>query len=310
MNNRFAAIRFFLLSIFLLLLSCVQPVRQKPPLQFRQAEKHNSMGIAAEARQKYSVAEAEFTEAYRLYSAVENYRGMVTALVNRSRLYRVQNDIAGTEKVLEQAVALMPHAPELEAEICFEMTKLALLKGDRDAAVYWSEKGVNKAANIDRARMLNLLAGSYFLQAEYVKAKETAESALKEGRLSADRREEANSLRLLGNIAFEEKRLHESQEGFAAALIIDKALALPGRISDDLRGLARTKAATGNLSSAADNYRRSASINVAERDFKRGAEDLEMLRKIYQETGNKEQLAATVELLEKVKSSLSNRQQR
>lgn len=290
--------------------ACAQTPKQKLPAQLQSAERHNLAGIAAESRQKFIAAESEFMEAYRLFSAVENYRGMVTSLVNSSRLYRRQGDTSRAEKVIKPAVDILPHATELEAEVCFEMTKLALARGDDDGAVIWANRGVNSAADIDRGRMLNLHALTYMQKADLPKAKEIAGSALKASRAATDRREEANSFRILGDIAYAGKGYRESLEMYAAALPIDKDMALSIRISDDLRGMARSIAASGDLESAAVYYQRSASVNMAARDFKRGADDLEMLRKVFERTDNRERLSEAAGLLEKITPSGSNPEHR
>lgn len=311
MNRFTAALRLIsALSICLLLAACAQTPRPKLPLPLQEAGQHNLKGIAAESRQKFTAAEAEFLEAYRLYSAVENYRGMVTVLVNCARLYRGQGDTAKTEMVLKQAVQLLPHTPFLETEVSFEMAKLSLAKGDHDAAINWVTRGLKSAAESDRGRMLNLLAMVHCLKNDLLHGKESAEAALKASRGVNDRREEANALRNLGDIAYAGNSFRVSLQMYEAALSIDKELALSLRISDDLRGIAKSSAASNDLEAAAVNYQRSASINMAERNFKRSVEDLDALRTVFERTNNRERLSETVELLEKVKNSRPKAEQR
>lgn len=298
------------LTVLLLFTACVQPVRQKSPLRLEQAERHNILGINAETRQMFDLADTEFTESYRLYSGVENYQGMVTALVNSSRLNRQRGDNAKAENAMKLALEILPQTPALEAEVCFEMTKLALANGNHDGAVIWAGRGVDSASEIDRGRMLNVSALAFMQKVDYPKAKELAGAALKASRVVVDRREESNALRLLGDIAYAGKNYRESLEMYAAALPIDKELALSTRISDDLRGIARSFAASENLESAAEHYQRSAAINLAERDFKRGAEDLEMLLRIFERTDNSERFFETAELLEKIKHTSTHGERR
>lgn len=298
---RYSRIGGGVITVMALITACAQTPKLKPPLQLEQAERHNLQGIAAESRQKFVAAESEFMESYRLYRSVEHYLGMGTALINSSRLYRRQGDYTNTEQVLKQAVGILSQTPELEAEICFEMTKLALAKGDLDAAAIWSARGVKSAAGPDRGRMLNLQAVTAIQQTAPFKAQNLAGLALTASRGSADRREEANALRILGDIAFTGNNFREAQEMYASALSIDKDLALSIRISDDLRGIARSYAAAGDLVPAADHYQRSAAINIAERDFNRGVADLEKLQQVLELANNRERLAEISELLEKIK---------
>lgn len=307
MNNSGAVCRIgFLGAALLLVTACAQTPRQKPPVPQQVAERHNLLGLAAESRQKYAAAETEFMEAYRGYRAIEQYHGMVTVLVNSSRLYRRMGNLAATDRVLAEAVALLSQTPALEAEVSFEMTKLALARGDNAAAVTWASRAVRTAAEPDRGRMLNLQALVYLQQTEHAKARDAALAALKSSRGGDDRREEANALRLLGALAYASERYRESQEWYEAALPLDKALALSLRISDDLRGIARSLAAAGELEAAARYYQRSAAINMAEREFGRSSEDLESLRHLYERTNNRERLDETVKLLEKIKQTGSD----
>lgn len=296
----------FLVAILLLVTACAQTPRQKPPASVQVAERHNLLGLAAESRQKYAAAETEFMEAYRCYRAIEHYHGMVTVLVNSSRLYRRLGNLTATGRVLTEAVALLPQTPVLEAEVSFEMTKLALARGDNAAAVTWSARAVRTTAEADRGRMLNLQALVFLQQTELAKAREVALAAVKSSRGGGDRREEANALRLLGAIAYTDKQYRESQEWYEAALPLDKALALSLRISDDLRGIARSLAASGDLEAATLHYQRSVAINMAERELGRSGEDLEILRNLYERTNNRERLDETVKLLEKIRQTGSD----
>ena len=302
MNSFITALRVSsILTGILLITACAQTARQKLPTQLQQAERHNAAGIAADSLKNNIVAEAEFIEAYRLFATVENYRGMVTALVNSSRLYRSQGDKCKTEKVLMQAVQFLPYTAELEGEVCFEMAKLALLKGAYDDAVSWASRGEKNAAEPDRARMLNLHALTLMQKVDLIKAKELAVAALKASRGTVDRREEANALRMLGDIAHADKNFTAAVEMYAAALAIDKELAISVRISDDLRGMARSSISSADPEAATLHYQRSASINMAANQFQRVAEDLKMLRKIFEDTNNSARLSETDELLEKIK---------
>lgn len=288
MNRRVRTISFLLLPTFVLLLTaCTQKVVRKQPTQIQQADRHNLLGIAAESRLQLTVADAEFMEAFRLHSGVEHYHGMVMSLVNRSRLYRSQGETAKTEKVLQQAVQLMPHVPELKVEVCFEMSKLALMKGNHDDAVNWANRGVESADAVDMARMLNLQALTFMQKSFFQEASIAADSALKASRGTVDKREEANALRILGDLAYADNRFNESLEKYEAALSIDKELAISSRISDDLRRIARSLTKSGGLSAAMTHYQRSLAINLAEHDLKRGAEDQEILRILSEQINGK-----------------------
>lgn len=278
----------FLLTAALLtffLAGCAQ-TKIKLPALLQQAEKHNLTGISAESKQKFIVAEDEFMEAYRLFSSVENYSGMVVTLINSSRLYRRAGETEKSAKVLNQAVKLIAQTPELESEVCFEKSKLALQNGDIAGALPWAERGVNSAGDRERARMLNLTAAIHFQMGALHKAREAAEAALKSGKSSNDRREEANALRLLGEIAAQEKQHRDSSRLFESALAIDKELAVPVRVSADLTALSHAAEAQGEIVQAAEYLQRAVDAQIGDRNSKAAAGNLDKLIKLYELSGN------------------------
>lgn len=284
----------------LLLLSACARTRVKLPTLLQQAERHNVTGVAAESKQKFTAAEAEFIEAYRLFSSVENYSGMVVALINSSRLYRLLGDLEKSDNVLKQAVRLIAATPELEAEVCFEKSKLATLKGNVDSALPWAERAVNSASDRDRARMLNLAAVIHFRNGAVQNAGEFAEAALKSARSVADRREEANALRLLGEIAVMEKQYVASLQLYESALVIDKELAIPGRISADLVALSHAAEAQGDIPKGTEYLQRAVDAEIGDRNSKDAAGNLDRLIKLYEQTGNSQ----AAEKIRKLKKSL------
>ncbi len=301
MNKRSS---FFLSLAFvaLLLMTACAQTKAKLPTLLQQAERHNVTGVAAESKQKFLAAESEFAEAYRLFSSVENYSGMVTALINSSRLYRRLGDSGRTDFVLKQAVNLIPQTPELEAEICFENSKLATLKGDSNEALLWAERAVNSSKDSDRSRMLNLVALLLLQKSDLPKATEAGEAALKFSRSTADRREEANACRLLGEIALLEKRYPAALQFFEAALLIDKELALPGRVIADLTALSRTFEAQGDITNGAHYLQRAVDAELSDKNSPAAAGKLDKLIKLYERTGN-DQAAAKAR---KLKNSLQS----
>ena len=132
MNRR--SMSAIVISAGLLLSSCISTPRQKLPAVLHQAEQRNLAGVNAEAQGKLAVAESEFLEAYRLYSSVENFNGMVVTLINSSRVYREKGDIVQADAVINHAVNVSSHTPELEPEIFFEKARLFLSRALLDDA--------------------------------------------------------------------------------------------------------------------------------------------------------------------------------
>jgi tetratricopeptide (TPR) repeat protein len=272
--------------LILLLSACSSPPRQKLPAQLSQAERHNLAGVAAERKNSFQDADARFTEAYRLFAAVENYQGMLTTLINSSRLHRRQGDIGKAEKDLKQAAGIKDCCPDLETELYFENCKLALLKGDKDGALGWAEQGLRSAKDPDRASMLNLAAGVQLQKGNHKKALEMADIALETSRSRKDRQEEANALRLMGEAAFLESRYKDALPLYKAALTIDKELAVPGKVYADLSALHKVAAALGDVKRSAEYLQRAIDAAIADRKVSVAAEDMDRLIKLHEQSGN------------------------
>lgn len=268
--------------------ACSSVPKPEVPLQLQQAGRHNLAGVAAESKGRFKVAESEFQEAYRLYGSVEDYRGMVTALINSSRLYRRLNDVRKVEGVVSQAAKLVQEVPALDGEVSFERCKLAQMKGDTAVALAWAERGVKTSGEADAARMLNLLAAVQLQVGDLPGGAATAERALKSAVRQSDRREEANARRILGEIAIRQGRQSDASSLLEAALALDKELALPGRVGDDLAVLSNLAVARNEINGAIEYLQRSIDVSIAGRNFKAAAERLDQLVALYRRSGNSE----------------------
>jgi hypothetical protein len=80
-----------------------------------------------------------------------------------------------------------------------------------------------------------------------------------------DIREEANSLRILGEIAGERGQGAEARAALLAALELDRKSAIPERIALDLLALSRLELALGERKAARDYARRAADVADAAR---------------------------------------------
>lgn len=289
-------------GVLLVLPGCAHTPGPASPPAVQQAERHNFLGIAAESRQQFARAESEFAESRRFYRSIEDHHGTVTTLINSSRLYRLMGERNKTARVLDEAVSLLPYVPGLEAEVCFEKAKLALLDKDYAAGLVWASRAAATAATGDRSRMLNLQAQVLLHMGELGRAEEVARSALDAAQKIPDRREEANAYRLLAGIANAGGRFDEAVANYGTALAVDKELALSVRMADDLRGLASATAASGRSASAAEFYRRAAAISIARKDFVGAAEDLETLRTLYEAANDGARASEVAEILRQIRT--------
>jgi tetratricopeptide (TPR) repeat protein len=304
MNRQLPRIFFWLPVIVtpLLLTSCISSPKQKLPLLLQQAERRNVSGVNAESQGKLAAAESEFMEAHRLFSSIENFHGMVSTLINSSRVYRKRGDFAKAGGAIDHALNLGQHTPELAAEIYFERAKNSLAISALDDAGFWAGKAVKAAGEKELSRMLNLYSSICLRKGLLEKAKESAIAAEKSSRSSGEKSEEGNSLRTLAEVAFLEKRFNESLQLYQSALVVDKEVAVSSRISDDLRGAGKAFEMLGDFKAAALSFNRSAATNVAGREFSRAGDDLEKAASLYRKSGDELRASEALLSLEKLRA--------
>jgi tetratricopeptide (TPR) repeat protein len=228
---------------------------------------------------------------------------MVLTLINSSRVYRKKGDFARADAAIDHALNLARYTPELEAEICFEKGKSALAISALNEAGSWADKAVKMAEEKELARMLNLSSLICLRKGLLGKAKENGAVAERSSRSRGDKREEGNALRILAEVAFLEKRFHDSQQLFQAALVVDKEVAVSNRVSDDLRGIGRNFEMLGDFDAAARSFNRSALANVAAGEFSRAGDDLDKVVSYYKKAGDELHESEALGVLEKLRSS-------
>ena len=279
------------------------PVTISPRQQ--EANRHNDRGIAAEARGDHSLALEEFSRSVQGNGAVENSTGIVVALVNSSRACRHKGDFAAAQALMTRAVALVPPPHGLSGEVAFEMAQVKLhLNGPTDA-LPWAEQAVSNDHSSQRGMRLNLLGRILLAQGKTVEAEVTVREALELNREQAFRSEEANSLRLLGDLHFTGGRFQSAADSFDRALTIDKELGSSGKIAADLRGLARSAESAHDDSGAIAYYGRACAVSSAAGDLAGAASDLLILSRIHHRRGENERaeqmLAEREQLLKKLR---------
>lgn len=290
--------------LFLISSGCALTPQKKAPFPLQQAQKHNLRGVTADGQKRYALADAEFLEAYRLYSSVENYEGMMTVLINFSRLYRHQSDAGKAEIAANRAAELLKAAPELSVEVWFEKTKIAMLKKKVDEALTFSEKAVKTSEGESLPRMLNLAATAHQMAGKISRAAELGGDALKASRNRRDRFEESNALHILAELATARKSPAEAKEFYLEALAIDKELALSHRVADALRGVSLSSLEAGDKNSAVEYLLRAVDVSLADSDRRSAAMDLEQAAFICKSAADGE---CSAEIAVKLKTYLSSK---
>jgi len=247
----------------LMLAACAGTQQKKSPLLIRKAERLNSRGITATEQGRLQAAEAEFAEAYKVYSRVEDHAGMVTVLVNSSRMYRLGGQAGKAAAMTSRAGEMVHHVPDLAAEVWFERAKVSLLQGDTDGALNWSDRALNASDDGNRAMIGNLRADIHLKKGDWQRCVELARESLALCRSAGDRHEEADALRIQADCQLAGRQPAGAADAYAAALELDKELALPLSIYADLKGLSASMVQLGDSRAAGDYLVRAAAIAIA-----------------------------------------------
>lgn len=266
----------------LLLAGCAGSAAANLPQARLAAIRHNQRGVEAELTGNQGAALAEFSEAFRLHGSIENWDGMAVAQTNLARTHRLRGDLASARSAMERALSLLSKScSELAAELYFENAKLHLALGDLAAAQHWAVQAAQAEQGGDAGRRLNLL-GLVLSRAGFIEqARLEAEKALELNRVRGDATEEANSLRLLGEIELAQGKYDQAGEHFQAALLLDKKLGLGKKIALDLRGLGSASLKKDELPAAIGYYRRALEVSLSGRDSAAAAEDRARLAELH-----------------------------
>ena len=254
-----------------------------------EAIKHNQKGVAAELRGNQSAALEEFTEALRLHGSIENWEGMVVAQINIARTQRLRGELKSARGAVDRALSLLPESSDLAPELFFENAKIHLAAGELAAAKDWALKAAAAEKGDDLGRRLNLVCAILFRSGAPEQAREQAEMALKLNRDKAVPSEEANSLRLLGELHLAQGRADQAADCFDKSLVLDKKLGLGKKVALDLRGLGAAAAHKEDLSAA-----RALEVSRNGRDTAAVADDMAKLAELLRKSGES-QLALQME---------------
>jgi tetratricopeptide (TPR) repeat protein len=256
-----AAILFFCSAACLPLPGCSGPAPPPLPRAKESALSWNRRGLAAEARGDADGAIIAFREALKTHRSVEDGDGAAAALVNLARVHRLKEEPGAARERIDEALLLVPPDSPLFPEAAFEKAKVSLAAGDLPAARDWARKAALAATGPSRGRFLNLLARVDFLRGAAGEARSGAEAALAANRSAGARAEEANSLRLLGDLSSAGGDRKGAERLYLEALAIDKEIAESRKIAADLMALGAAAAAGGETERALAFYGRAAEVS-------------------------------------------------
>jgi tetratricopeptide (TPR) repeat protein len=237
-----------------------QPARPETRLQ---AETALTRGIRSEQKGDHSEAEKQLAQSLALSTSVEDNPARATALINLARLHRLQHELPKAEASIDQALAITGIDSRLSSEAVYEKALIELANNSPAAALEWAQKAVAAERGEQLGSRLNLAGRIQLVRGRSSDAKTLAEKALIENRSSGQSEEAANSLRILGVVARNEKRYDLGAQYLQEALQIDKRIGNSGKIAADLEELAETSRSAGNLRDSSTYLERAYEVNLA-----------------------------------------------
>jgi len=200
--------------------------------------------------------------------AVEDQAAVATGLLNVAAVLHRAGDLPGARKRL---LDLLEHQPPLAAEYRGRAeARLALIELQsrriEEAALHARRAEALCATECAWRLALGNVQAGIALRTGDLAGAETRAQATRAAAASANSiREEANALRLLGEIAGERGRGAEARAALLAALDLDRKAEIPERIALDLLALSRLELALGERKAARDYARRAADVAEAAR---------------------------------------------
>jgi len=227
----------------------------------------NDSGQRAVARGELRRAAAHYTEALRLAETIEDFRAVAVNALNLAATWQALNEIELCERALDKLlVSPTRFEPRFVAEAEGRKALLALQASRLDAAREWlgrAESGCRAPECRIQTALLNLRGQLMLEQGAGGEARILFARALTASRSEGNREEEANALRLDGRAAARMGEHAQAAGLLNQALEIDKQLALPDKIAQDLLALAETELARGQRAAAVDYAQRAYDVSRA-----------------------------------------------
>lgn len=256
--------RALLLSLPLLLLSaCGGTAPPKPPAVVERASNADREAKRALRDGDLMVARNLFEQSLRLQQSLDNLPGVATASIN---LASVQHKMNNDEAALRLLDGVMepgtPYPADLRAAAAFRKAVILVDGASKSApaAVEAAEQRCGKSCEFTPG-LYNLRARMALAAKDYAPAAGFAKSAAD---AAGDNKEElANARRNAAAAAHALEQPGQALEHYLAALELDKQLALPRRIAEDLEGVSRALEKLGRKDEAASYARRAAASRDA-----------------------------------------------
>lgn len=296
--------------LFPLLAGCSGSTPQPPrPEAFLQAETALKKSIRAEQKGDRPEAERLLTQSLNTSSSIENYPARSQALINLARLNRLSHNLSKAETYIDQVLETADMEAHLSAEAAYEKALIKLVMGNPAHALEWAQKAVTSEPGSALGRRLNLVGRIQLVRGAWSDADTYARKALSENRASGQVEEEANSLRILGVVARNEKNYDLGEIFLQEALEIDKRIGKSAKIAVDLGELSKTARDAGNLKVAANYLERAYQVNLAAGRLRQAMENQQVLAVLYATQAEEHKSARAREAVRKLELQIANQSQ-
>ncbi len=263
-----------LVAIFFLMLAVLAAGCGSNPLvlteQQEAAIQFNQRGETAFRRGDYAQALQEYQGALSIHRSVENVAGIATELLNLSVVYRRLGDKPAAQAALDQILTEKSPAfsADQKAEAAYRKAGYYLDDGNETEAQSWVNKALEYCHGCGaEGRLYNLLA-RMAIAGQPQDAMNHARHALVLNRNAGDKNEEANSLRLIADAAFQSGDFKTALQSYDDALRLDKDTGAAAKIALDLMGLGRSIARQGRRVEAIEYFQRAYSVSEGADDAK------------------------------------------
>ncbi len=265
----------------------------------QRAETALARGIRAGQKGNSSEALSHMSEALGISASIEDLPLRITALINLSRLHRLDRDLLRSAEYIDQALALLTPDSRLYSEAAHEKALLELTKRHLPQALTWAQKSIDTEQGDQRGARLNLAARINLESGNRAAAEGLARQALQHNRSSGHAEEEANSLRIMGIAARQDKNFGVGEKLLLETLAIDKRLGRSAKISLDLEELALLSRESGNLHTALRYLERAGDVHDAAGRLQQTLDIVEKRAVIYTSLGESDKAAELRESVRK-----------
>jgi len=249
--------------------SCSSPAPQTAAERSReQAMLVQQRAHGALARGDVRGAQNQFLNVLDRGRAVEDQNTVAIGLLNVAAVLHRSGELAASRaRLIELLEHQPPFAPEFagRAEARLALIELQSKRLEESARHAQSAEALCGAGCPWRLALGNIQAGIALRSGDLAGAEVRAVATRTAAASANDIREEANSLRILGEIAGERGQGAEARAALLAALELDRKSAIPERIALDLLALSRLELALGERKAARDYARRAADVADAAR---------------------------------------------